>query len=375
MYHRNVIRRLYVHNYRCLENFDLPIGGRSSALLIGKNGSGKSTIGAVLEILQGIGRGTNRVGSLVKSADLSRQRLDVPMRVEIEVDLDNVHYKYSIAFELPSGFAELRVKEESLTAGGEEVFSRSLAQVRLAKSMGEEPVSFDIDWHLVALPIIQQSSPADPLGVFRQWLRRILILRPVPSQITGVSTNDETLDPDPQVLRFGAWFAGLLKYAPAAYSVLDQTIKEVMPDFKDIRNPPIGPEARMLFVQFSNKSSTMLLPFSALSDGEKCFMIYALVVAAVETNRHLLCFWDEPDSHLALHEVGHFILKLRQVVDGSSQLLVTSHNPEAIRRFSDENTFLLYRRSHLEPAQIRPLSEIERTGDLVTSLIHDGLEP
>jgi len=37
-----VIRRLYVHNFRCLENFELPISGRSSALLIGTNGSGKT---------------------------------------------------------------------------------------------------------------------------------------------------------------------------------------------------------------------------------------------------------------------------------------------------------------------------------------------
>ena len=35
MYNHSVIRRLYIHNFRCLENFELPISGKSSVLLIG----------------------------------------------------------------------------------------------------------------------------------------------------------------------------------------------------------------------------------------------------------------------------------------------------------------------------------------------------
>ena len=64
-----MIQRFYVHNYRCMENFELPIAGKPSSLLIGKNGTGKSTIGFVLEILQRIARGTNRVSQLVKPSD------------------------------------------------------------------------------------------------------------------------------------------------------------------------------------------------------------------------------------------------------------------------------------------------------------------
>ena len=47
--------------------------------------------------------------------------------------------------------------------------------------------------------------------------------------------------------------------------------------------------------------------------------------------------------------------------------MVTPHNPEAIRRFSDENTLVLDRHSHLEPTVIRPLQDMAVTGDLVSN--------
>src|SRR5713226_8479385 len=146
-YHPFVIRRLYVHNFRCLENFELPVSGLSSALLIGKNGAGKTTVGLALETLQRIARGTNRVGDLVKPKDLSRGRTDVPMRFEIEVELEAKIYGYVIALEFPEGFKELRVLEEKLTVGGRAVYTREKAQVHLARTGQEKEANFFIDWH------------------------------------------------------------------------------------------------------------------------------------------------------------------------------------------------------------------------------------
>ncbi|MEW6131305.1 MAG: AAA family ATPase [Acidobacteriota bacterium] len=103
-YYFFMIRRLYVHNFRCLENFELQITGLSSVLLIGKNGMGKTVVGLALEILQQIARGTNRIGDLVKPKDITRSRKELPMHFEIEVELDAKVYKYVIAFELPEDF-------------------------------------------------------------------------------------------------------------------------------------------------------------------------------------------------------------------------------------------------------------------------------
>jgi ABC-type multidrug transport system ATPase subunit len=374
MYHISVIRRLYVNNYRCLQNFDLPVSGKPSALLIGKNGAGKTTVGLALEILQKIARGTNRVGELVKPKDFTRGLTDVPMRFEIEVGLDSKVYGYSVAFELPFGFKELRVLDEKLTVDGKPVYTREIAQVTLAKSRTDKEAKFLIDWFLVALPIVQQKSQKDPLYIFKQWLGQMLVLRPVPSLIKGDS-EEETLRPNRQVTNLGAWFTGLLASAPAAYSKIDEYLKQVMPDLKDIRNPLAGTDSRSLVFQFANEQGNITVPFDDLSDGEKCFVVCALVLASNSTYGPLFCFWDEPDNYLSLDEVGQLIMAIRRDFQSRGQFIATSHNPEAIRRFSDDNTLVLYRKSHLEPTNIRALSELQTNGDIVGTLIRGDLEP
>jgi ABC-type oligopeptide transport system ATPase subunit len=247
-----VIRRFYVHNFRCLENFELPVAGHSSILLIGNNGSGKTTVGLALEILQKIARGTNRVDNLVKPKDFTRGRTDVPMRFELEVELKDKNYEYDIAFEFPPGFKELRVCEERLSVGGKTVYAREQAQVELARAgVDQDKAKFRIDWHLVAPPIVQEPSRTDPLFIFKQWLARMLILRPNPSLILGES-KQETLEPNPQVTDFAEWFTGLLASTPAAYTKIEEYIRQVMPDLRDIQNPLIGKDSRNLIVQFSN---------------------------------------------------------------------------------------------------------------------------
>jgi ABC-type multidrug transport system ATPase subunit len=99
-----------------------------------------------------------------------------------------------------------------------------------------------------------------------------------------------------------------------------------------------------------------------------------VTLAANDAYGPVLCFWDEPDNYLALSEVGHFVMALRRGFQSGGQFIATSHNPEAVRRFSEENTFLLVRKSHLEPATVRLLSQIVK-GDLVSALVRGDLEP
>ncbi len=367
-----MLQRLYVHNFRCLENFELSFREMSSALLIGKNGAGKSTIAFALEVLQGVSRGTNRVGRLVQSKDFARGRSDVPMRFEIEILLDGRLYKYVLALELPEGFRELRVYEELLLVAGDPIYSRREAQVTLHAGSRNKAAQFLVDWHLVALPVIQEQSDKDPLRRFKTWLARTIILAPIPSLMTGESSG-ETLEPSRDASNFGGWFLGLLSRYPAAYTHVERYLRGVMPDFSDFLNDPTGRESNSLIVRFG-ENQDLAVYFNALSDGERCFFLCAAVLAANECYGPLLCFWDEPDNYLSLSEVSQFVTSLRRSFKKSGMILVTSHNPEAIRSFADENTFVLGRKSHLEPTMVRLLKDLPVTGDLVDALIRDDVE-
>lgn len=367
-----MLQRLYVHNFRCLENFELNIKEMPSALLIGKNGTGKSTIVSILEILQGIGRGTNRVGNLVESKDFARGRSDVPIRFEIEALLDEKLYKYVLALELPERFGELRVSEEQLVVAGKPIYTRKEAQVTLYHSPQNREAKFLVDWHLVALPVIQEQSATDPLRVFKTWLAHMIILAPIPIKMTGAS-NGETLEPKRDGSNFGEWFTGLLSRYPAAYTQLEKYLQEVMPDVKDFLNETVGKDSKNMIVRFEDNNANLNVYFNDLSDGEKCFFLCAVVLAANKSYGPLFCFWDEPDNYLSLSEVGHFITSLRRSFLKDGQILVTSHNPEAIRKFSNENTLVLDRKSHLEPTQVRVLSDISIKGDLVDTLIRGDI--
>ncbi len=367
-----MIQRLSVNNYRCLESFELPISKRPSSLLIGRNGTGKSTVGAALQVLQRIARGTNRVGDLVRSEDLTRGRSDVPIRFDLEVLIHDEVYRYNLALELPQGFKEMRVAEERLSRGSIDIFARETAQVTLSKTSTPD-ARFVVDWHLVALPLIQQRSESDPVYIFKNWLARMLILAPIPSQISGDSAGD-TLMPDRECSNFGEWFTGLLAHSPSAYTHIDTFMRQVMPDFKDIKNPITGKDSRSLSVQFQQDGASLNLAFEDLSDGEKCFFICAVVLASNEAYGPILCYWDEPDNYLSLEEAGQFVMALRRSFQSGGQLLVTSHNPEAIRQFSTENTLVLGRHSHLEPTLVRSLADVPVNGNLVDALIRGDVE-
>lgn len=367
-----MLQRLYVHNFKSFQNFELKPEGKHSSLLVGKNGAGKTSVAKALLVLQGIGRGINRVGQLVSPRHFFLGQTGTPMRFELEVVLQGKLYRYHLALELPDKFKELRVLEERLELDGQPVFVREQAQVSLRKTI--EPTGgarFMVDWHLVALPLIQVQSETDPVHIFKTWLGQMVVIAPVPQLMNGEST-EESLWPVSNARNAVDWLAGLLGQYPAAYTAIDGYLREVMPDLRDFKYESLGKEVKRLVIQFQGEKQLLPLHFDELSDGEKCFVLCAIIVAANRSYGPIFCFWDEPDNYLSLAEVGHFIVHLRRAFEGLGQIIMTTHNEEAIRKFSNENTWMLSRKSHLEPTQLRLLEELALTsdvGNLVQALI------
>ncbi|WP_165227084.1 AAA family ATPase [Aquisphaera insulae] len=362
-----MIERLYVHNYRCFENFSLDLAGRPSCLIIGKNGSGKSTLREALGVLQKIARGTNRVRDLIEPGDFTQDRRDVMMRFAVDVRLEEKLFEYSIAFELPSNHREARVVEESLLVDGREIFVRRLSKVHL-----ERGVSFGADWHVVVLPVVFEEPGERSIHRIRSFLGSMLLLSPSPSRMSGFSER-ESWKLEPDASNFSSWLNAILGRFPAAYAIMESYLKSTILDFHSFENVPRGEDGRQLRVRFedSNGGGSLSIDFGRLSDGEKSFFLSALITAASKAGDPISCFWDEPDHHLSISEVGHFVAELRRIGNRRGQLIATSHHPTTIRSFSDENTLVFHRNSHLEPTIVRPLTDFPYQGDLIEAMARD----
>ena len=362
-----MIERLYVHNFRCLENFPLDLIDRPSALLIGRNGAGKSTVIECFRLFQKICRGANRVKSLVSASDFTQYLTDRPMRFEIELNLGKRRFKYAISFEWPLHFHEARILDEALTVDGDLIFTRQNAHIQLAGGS-----SFDLNWHVVALPIINERPGERAIQDVKTYFANMILISPIPANMTGFS-EEATLELQNDTSNYASCLRALLDQKPAAYNPFESYLKSVIPDFASIENVDRGEHGKQLIVKFEQQNSkTDFAPeFKALSDGEKCFFLSAYIIAYNAAGSRVFCMWDEPDNHLSLSEVGHFIVGLRKMANG--QFIATTHHPETIRKFSDENTFVLTRNSHLDPTEVRPLADIGYSGDLISALIRDEI--
>jgi ABC-type cobalamin/Fe3+-siderophores transport system ATPase subunit len=338
-----------------------------SALIIGKNGAGKSALRQALMVFQQISRGPNRVKNWIEANDFTQHRKHIPMRFEVELTLSGKRFKYIISFEMPERFREPRVVEESLSADGNAVFSRRLSDVTLSSG-----TTFGLDWHVAALPVVSDRAADSLIRQIKSFFATMILVSPTPGEMSGYS-EDESFELRENAGNFAECLNALLSQYPAAYVVLFEYLKAVIPDLSSFQNEQRGERGKQLLVNFEKEGvdQGLSLEFKKLSDGEKCFFLSAVIVASNKVAGPVFCMWDEPDNHLSLPEIGHFILQLRRLAHRQGQFLATSHHPETIRRFSDDSTLVFTRQSHLEPTVVRPLTDIPYSGDLIQALVRD----
>jgi hypothetical protein len=323
-------------------------------LLVGPNGAGKSTLLDLLAVFQQIGRGASACDAFFTRADFAFHNLSEIVHLEVESELKGFSYKYVLVFELPANFKKVRVREEYLEVDGKIVFTRTSAQVSLYKSKKAAAVQFPLDWHLVALPLIQENESSGEIGTFKNWLSTWILVSPVPTLMTSsaIAAGQEL---DKTASTFSSWLLGVLQRFPAAYTDIHQVLKSRLPDINDFRFEDAGRDTKLLNVRFREGVNTFALEFNALSAGEKMFFLEAAIVAlSKQSDYPTFCFWDEPDHFIAPNEIAGFVSEIRK---SAGQSIITSHNRETIDVFPNEDVFILRRSNHLLPTRIERLED------------------
>lgn len=346
-----MIKRIYIDNYRCFRNFELRLDDLPCSMIIGGNGTGKSTVGEVLGIFRAIGLGVSNVNSVMPryAKSILKPKFDDKHSDVITLELDACDedntWRYSLVVE--SAGLDYRVKEERLVSADKNVFARSalnLSETTIAMAVAGDGVS-DRTW----------------VTDFRKILAAIYIVRPNP-RLMGNLLDDVGAKPTTDLFNFANWLPGILSSSQAAYEMFTDYMSFVLQDFLGVEILNTARDGQRLMVRFKTggePEEVMSIMFSALSDGEKCQMVAGAIVALNERITNLTVFWDEPDNYITTSEITNLLVALCNRFQKKGQLIVSSHSREAIAAFGENEVLCFRRTSHYSSVR-----QPERVGEM-----------
>lgn len=365
-----MIQRLYIHNYKTFQNFELNATELHSLLILGKNGTGKSNLLEVMSIFQSIGKNKTALEDLIQANDFGFFNQSSPIVLELEAKTKGQVFIYHLEIVYPENFFKPKIETEKLKVDGNVIFDRSNGKLNLKSSNSE----FTLDWHHISLPLILIKDEQDPIFILKNYLSNIIVLGAIPSQFYKLSRQE-----NPFLNRDGSnildWMRFHLGQKPYLYSQMIHSLKFRMPDLIQFRFEQVGKEERELIVEFEERNERFLINFNFLSDGEKIFFLAAVLLAVVSQEIDILCFWDEPDAFISLPELNHFITTCRKTFENSklgSQLIVTSHKQGTINQFSEHNIFVFSRSSHLVPTRIKIIRDFDYLSPTLEEAYENG---
>lgn len=354
-----MLKRVYIHNYKSFQNFELKFDDFGSSLFLGKNGSGKSSLVEVFKIFQDIGRGIAQLDTLIKKEDFNILNSELPMILEINVLLQEKLYNYRINIDFTKDIVKPRVLSEELYCDNEILLDRK--QNELSNSI--LPLSF---------PFYQLILPNMNLGIdFKEWLSKILVISPIPALIHNESNQKDDLL-DYYCINTSNWISNLLSQFPKSYLYIHEYLSTIFSDLEEITNKKTSETSHKLEFVFSYNQIKQKMAFSQLSYGERIFVLWSAILASVKLDQISLCVWDEPENYISLLEIQHYFNTLKQTFNDKAQFVATTHNPETMRMFSSEDIFILFRKHHLEPVRLQAVTDLNIEND-IAEMIKAGL--
>lgn len=361
-----MITRLYIDNYLCFSNFELELN--PFTLLLGANGSGKSTVLNVIESLRRFI--VDGVPASMLASELSLTRWDKRREQKFGLSLQwgVSTYEYEVVFEHSERRDTCRVKTETLLESGQPLFRFDQdGTAHFYDDDHNERAKASLDWSRSPLGMIRENYNNTKLQKFRSWMSRVNLIRPNPPNIRAKS--DRTAANLVSDLRdYLNWLRGRFEEGPPNKSIgFLEDLKMVLPSLVDLRYSPKESETKALMLRFESwqeeesssaqeDDSDFSLSFSELSEGQKLLCaLYSLLHFAMEDGSALLL--DEPENYLALSEIQPWLLRLEEAADEAHQVFMVSHHPEILDQAAVEHGIWLWRDDN-GPVRSRPFREI-----------------
>jgi predicted ATPase len=350
-----VLKRLYVDNYRCLVNFTLDL--QELTLLVGRNGSGKSSVLDVLyalrQLLSGVAKVTDP--NVFPTASLTRWQTGKLQVFEVTTEMDDeADLIYRVEVEHEKETRRARIRLESLRADDRPLFEFSMGEVHLFRDDHSSGPVYGADWSESAMARVAPRNDNQRLTRFLEFMRGVSVCALNPKSFVAESlSEDPVLEVDGGNL--ASWYRHQIQERPDRMHSVVEVLRTVIEGFDTLRTERVGSEARVLTVAFASEDGRYELRLDELSDGQRALIaLYALVHLAGDQD---VLFLDEPDNYLALTEIQPWLIALS---DASGvrprQAILCSHHPELLDYLGAEAGMLLQREAS-GGVIVRPLQQ------------------
>ncbi len=364
-----MLKRIFADNFRALVNFELRLG--RLCLLLGENGSGKTTVFNVLGGLRDL------VVLGLTSKDLfayTRTKWEARDIQRFELDFETAAgtYQYVLEIQHPQGPQEAPfIRSESVSLDSAPLYRFSGDEVHLFyDDNGVGPVfPFRSDQSFLTNIDPARAPRMERLAGFKALMAGLWILQLNPFDVEISSKQDQSfLARDGRNL--ASFFEHLNAERPDVRAALDERLREALPGFRNFFFRRLW-DNKLLLAKFGDDGHEAELGLKELSEGQRVLvMLYAAVFGHLHRGS-LLCF-DEPDNFVSLTEIQPWLQTLRDVLDDQQggQALIISHHPEVIDYLALDSIWRFERPAG--PVMVRPL-ELEGEPDLrLSDLIARG---
>ena len=330
-----MLSRLYVDNFRCLENFELDLD--QTNVFLGRNGTGKTSVLNVLRNIQNLVVRGSKVDTVFPARDISLYGQRNEQRFEIETRINEETYRYSLIVQHDPSRSKMRVEEEVLEHDGNPIFEFKNGDAQLYRDDYSKGPSYPFDWSQSGIGFLNERIDNKKLTQFKKEIANYIIVSCCPP-IMSAETRTEDEFSEPLMQNFVGWYRRAAQENMRSIVSLFETLREALPGFDSINLTESGENSRALKAIFRGSSPEPIrYGFDQLSDGQRALIaMYSLLHLAAD--RRVSLFVDEPDNYLALGEVQPYLADAVERVGRSlGQIVVASHHPVTIDYMAGAN--------------------------------------
>ncbi|OQW91683.1 MAG: hypothetical protein BWK78_03840 [Thiotrichaceae bacterium IS1] len=375
-----MLKKIYIHNFRNFVNFEIELDNIN--LLMGKNGSGKTSLFEVLQKLQQLICDNKKVDELFSSTDLPRTGYASPIqKFELQLKGNGGLYSYVVEIEHDPSRRLVRIRAEFLTWNDQPLYEFKFETDEQGYQKGEAHLYNDArtqpngipypgDWTRSGVGSIHERHDNTKLIWFKKRMDRFFIVQPNPFAMRSECQGEESR-PVFDLSNYAAWFAHLNNEERLGVRELEEELAKLFEGFKVFSLSAAG-ESKLLKLEFTSADKrTVAYKFSEISAGQKALIVLYTLLYCLPKTDYTLCV-DEPENFLALPEIQPWLHAFyQQCEENGGQGILISHHPQLINYLANDKGIWLSRENQIIRAR-KVTQQTDEKGLSVADLLAMG---